>query len=173
MIDEDRGLTREATDAIVALKLGCKSRAGGKDMVLRQTVSVFEPPAKYISGKVISLEVMLIDVCVPDRLLLFLVNTLDKRVPPGAINGVVNGLDKLPRRVRSSLIYAADGYVPDSVASSRKVSAVVSGVAKYIPDRVIPPESAQNWENVKTKFHIPTLLSRQRQLTSGSDADAP
>ena len=130
-------------------------------MVLRQTVSVFEPPAKFVSGKVISLEVMLVDACVPDRLLLFLVNTLDKRIPPKAINGVVNGLDKLPRRVRSSLIYAADGYVPDSVASSRKVSAVVSGVAKYIPDRVIPPESAQNWENVKTKFHIPTLLARQ------------
>jgi hypothetical protein len=134
-------------------------------MVLKRNVSIFEPPTKFISGKVISLEVKLVDVCVPDRLLLFLVNTLDKRVPPRAINGVINGLDRLPPKVRSSLIHAAEGYVPDSVATSRKVSAVVSGVVKYIPDRIIPVESAQNWENVKTKFHIPTLLSREGERT--------
>jgi hypothetical protein len=97
---------------------------------------------------------------VPDRLLLFYLNTLDKRIPPKAINGIINGLDKLPPKVRSSLISAADEYVPDTVASSRKVSAVISGVYKYVPDRIIPPDSAQNWANVKTKFHIPTLISR-------------
>ena len=122
--------------------------------------SVLEPPTKFVSHKVISLEVKMVDRFVPDRLLLFYLNTLDKRVPSKAIDGIINSLDKLPTKIRSSLITAADEYVPDTVASSRKVSAVISGVYKYVPDRIIPPESADNWANVKMKFHIPTLLSR-------------
>ena len=130
-------------------------------MSSREKRSIFEPPAKFISKKVISLEVKLVERWVPDRLLLFYLNTLDKRVPPKAIDTVINGLDKLPKKVRSSLISTADEYVPDTVASSRKVSAVISGVYKYVPDRIIPPESAEDWANVKMKFHIPTLLSRE------------
>jgi hypothetical protein len=122
--------------------------------------SVLEPPTKFVSHKVISLEVKMVDRFVPDRLLLFYLNTLDKRVPSKAIDGIINSLDKLPTKIRSSLITAADEYVPDTVASSRKVSAIISGVYKYVPDRIIPPESADNWANVKMKFHIPTLLSR-------------
>jgi hypothetical protein len=132
-------------------------------MLLRKAISVFRPPAKFISHRVISLEVKAVDTLVPDRLLLLYLNALDKRVPPKAIDGIIRGLDKLPPKVRSSLISAADEYVPDSVASSRKVSAVVSGVYKYVPDDIIPPESAENWANVKTRFHIPTLLSRDRR----------
>lgn len=130
-------------------------------MSSREKRSIFEPPAKFISKKVISLEVKLVERWVPDRLLLFYLNTLDKRVPPKAIDRVINGLDKLPQKMRSSLISAADEYVPDTVASSRKVSAIISGVYKYVPDRIIPPESAEDWANVKMKFHIPTLLSRE------------
>jgi len=130
-------------------------------MSSREKRSIFEPPAKFISKKVISLEVKLVERWVPDRLLLFYLNTLDKRVPPKAIDRVINGLDKLPKKVRSSLISTADEYVPDTVANSRKVSAVISGVYKYVPDRIIPPESAEDWANVKMKFHIPTLLSRE------------
>jgi len=129
-------------------------------MVLKRTRSILEPPAKFVYRNVISLEVKVVDKCVPDRLLLFYLNTLDKRVPPKAIDGVISGLDKLPPKVRSSLITAADEYVPDTVASSRKVSAVISAVYKYVPDRIIPPESAGQWSNLKMKFHIPTLLSR-------------
>ncbi len=129
-------------------------------MSSRKRKSIFEPPVKFVSKKVISLEVKLVDRLVPDRLLLFYLNTLDKRVPPKAIDTVINGLDKLPQKVRSSLITAADEYVPDTVASSRKVSAIISGVYKYVPDRIIPAESAEGWANVKMKFHIPTLLSR-------------
>jgi hypothetical protein len=123
--------------------------------------SALEPPTKFVSHKVISLEVKMVDRLVPDRLLLFYLNTLDKRVPSKAIDGIISSLDKLPTKVRSSLITAADEYVPDTVASSRKVSAVISGVYKYVPDRIIPPESANNWANVKMKFHIPTLLSKE------------
>jgi len=123
--------------------------------------TVLEPPTKFVSHKVISLEVKMVDRLVPDRLLLFYLNTLDKRVPSKAIDGIINSLDKLPTKVRSSLITAADEYVPDTVASSRKVSAVISGVYKYVPDRIIPPESTDNWANVKMKFHIPTLLSKE------------
>jgi hypothetical protein len=103
----------------------------------------------------------MVDRFVPDRMLLFYLNTLDKHVPSKAIDGIINGLDKLPPKMRSSLIAAADEYVPDTVASSRKVSAVIAGVGKYVPDRIIPSESAENWSNVKTKFHIPTMLSKE------------
>ena len=130
--------------------------------------STVESSIKSISERVISLEVKTVDRYVPDRLLLFYLNALDKRVPPKAIDGVISGLDKLPPKVRSSLITAADEYVPDAAASSRKVSAVIAGVYKYVPDRIIPPESIEDWSNVKTKFHIPTLLSRG-QSNSGKD----
>ena len=128
--------------------------------MLKRTRSILEAPGKFVYQKVISLEVKLVDTCVPDRLLLFYLNTLDKHVPPKAIDRVISGLDKLPPKVRSSLITAADEYVPDTVASSRKVSAVISAVYKYVPDRIIPPESAEDWSNLKMKFHIPTLVSR-------------
>lgn len=127
----------------------------------KRTKRILEAPVKFVYGKLISLEVKVIDRFVPDRLLLFYLNTLDKRIPPKAINGIIDGLDKLPPKVRSSLITAADEYVPDTVASSRKVSAVISAVYKYVPDRIIPPESTEHWSNIKMKFHIPTLLSRK------------
>lgn len=132
-------------------------------MASRRRVSVFQPPARFVSHKVLTLETKVIDRYMPDRLLLLLVNTLDRRVPSRVIDGVVNGLDRLPRRVRSGIITAADEYVPDTVANSRKASAVIAGIAKYIPDKVIPTESAQQWEDVKMKFHIPTLLSGRRR----------
>ncbi|TET16215.1 MAG: hypothetical protein E3J81_03775 [Dehalococcoidia bacterium] len=127
----------------------------------KRTKRILEAPVKFVYGKLISLEVKVVDRFVPDRLLLFYLNTLDKRIPPKAINGIIDGLDKLPPKVRSSLITAADEYVPDTVASSRKVSAVISAVYKYVPDRIIPPESTEHWSNIKMKFHIPTLLSRK------------
>jgi hypothetical protein len=122
--------------------------------------STVESSIKSMSERVISLEVKTVDRYVPDRLLLFYLNALDKHVPPKAIDGVINRLEKLPPKFRSSLITAADEYVPDTAASSRKVSAVIAGVYKYVPDRIVPPESIEDWSNVKTKFHIPTLLSR-------------
>ena len=129
-------------------------------MPQKRKKSTVESSIKSMSERVISLEVKTVDRYVPDRLLLFYLNALDKHVSPKAIDGVISGLDKLPPKVRSSLITAADEYVPDTAASSRKVSAVIAGVYKYVPDRIIPPESIEDWSNVKTKFHIPTLLSR-------------
>ena len=124
----------------------------------------FEPPVRFVSKRVILLEVKAVDRYVPDSMLLLFMNTLDKRVPPEVIDGVISGLDVLPPKLRSSIITAAitaaDRYVPDTAASSRKVSSVIAGICKYVPDRIIPPESVEEWSNVKTKFHIPTLLSR-------------
>ena len=137
-------------------------------MPQKRKKSTVESSIKSMSERVISLEVKTVDRYVPDRLLLFYLNALDKHVPPKAIDGVISGLDKLPPKVRSSLITAADEYVPDTAASSRKVSAVIAGVYKYVPDRIIPPESIEDWSNIKTKFHIPTLLSRG-QSNSGKD----
>ena len=122
--------------------------------------SMLKPPTKSVYRKVASLEVKAVDKYVPDRLLLFYLNMLDKHVPPKAIDGVISGIEKLPPKVRSSLITAIDEYDPDTAASSRKVSAVISAVYKYVPDKIIPPESAEDWENVIMKFHIPTLITK-------------
>ncbi len=132
-------------------------------MPSKSAKSIIQPPAKFVSRKVISLESKIVDRFVPDRLLLFYLNTIDNRIPPRAIDGVINGLGRLPRKVRSSLITATCDYVPDTVASSRKASALISGIGKYIPDRIVPPESIEDWEQVKAKFHIPTLLTEARR----------
>ncbi len=139
-------------------------------MALRRVISEIQPPAKYLSHKAIALPVKVIDRCVPDRVLLFSINMLDKRVPPRVISVVVDGVGgHLPSKIRSGMITVADEYVPDAVANSRKVCAVLAGLGKYIPDRIIPPESAERWENVKLKFHIPTLIGGSRPRRSSAN----
>lgn len=128
---------------------------------LTRRTNRLEPPVRFVSERVLSLQVKVIDRYVPDRLLLFYMRLLDEHVPPKAIDIVIDELDRhVPPRIRSSFIAAADELVPDSAANSRKVSAVLAGIGKYIPDRIIPPESTDNWASLKTKLHIPTLLSR-------------
>jgi hypothetical protein len=128
---------------------------------LTRRTNRLEPPVRFVSERLIGLQVKAVDRYVPDRLLLFYMKLLDNHVPPKAIDVVIDELDKhLPPKVRSSLIAVADEYLPDSAASSRKVSAVIAGVGKYVPDRVIPQESMDNWSKLKLRFHIPTLLSR-------------
>jgi hypothetical protein len=134
--------------------------------VSKRTISLtrkmyrFDPAVRFVLTRIIPVYVKAVDRYVPDSMILFFMNTLDKHVPPEVIDGVVGGLDALPPKVRSSLITAADRYIPDSAASSRKVSAVIASIYKYVPDRIIPRESMEDWSNVKTKFHIPTLLSK-------------
>jgi len=123
-----------------------------------------ERPARIASEKIAYVPVKVVDVYVSDKVLLFFLNALDKHVPPKAIDLVIDEVDKyVPPKVLSSIIVAADEYFPDVVASSRKISTVVAGVGKYVPDRIIPPESIDNWSNLKLKFHIPTLLSRRQR----------
>lgn len=101
-----------------------------------------------------------VDKYAPDRLLLFGLNFLDKRVPNRLISFAIRVVEKVAsNRLRSFVINIADEYVPDEVANSRKVCAVIAGVGKYIPDELIPPESTGRWENLRTKFHIPRLIS--------------
>ena len=137
---------------------------------LRKRISTVEPSARNLSHRVISFQVRMIDKYVPDKALLYTINALDNHMPPKIISSVVDGLyDYMPNKVRSSLITAADEYVPDTVANSRKVCAVLAGVGKYVPDKVIPSESAERWDNVKLRFHIPTLV--QRKERSGTTED--
>ena len=101
-----------------------------------------------------------VDKYAPDRILLFGLNFLDKRIPNRMISFAIRVVEKVvSNRLRSFVINIADEYVPDEVANSRKVCAVIAGVGKYIPDELIPPESAGRWENIRTKFHIPRLIS--------------
>ncbi len=130
-------------------------------MLSKRKISLFKSVGRFVSRKAISLAAKVVDRYVPDSLLLLFMNILDKCVPPKAIDRVINELDKLPHKVRSSLIAAADEYIPDTAANSRKISAVIAGIYKYVPDRIIPSKSLDSWSNLKMKFHIPTLLSRE------------
>lgn len=128
--------------------------------------SILEPPAKFVSEKVITLEVKAVEKYVPDKLLLLFINALDKRASPKRINAIIDKIEKyISENVRASLLAVADEYVPDAVANSRKVSSVIAGVGKYIPDRLIPAESAGKWSNLKIKFSIPTLLIKEGKDT--------
>ncbi|MEA1872545.1 MAG: hypothetical protein U9M91_04045 [Chloroflexota bacterium] len=107
-----------------------------------------------------SLFVKVVDKYAPDRLLLLGLNFLDKRVPNRLISFAIRWVERLaPRKLISRVITTVDEYVPDEVANSRKVCTVLAGVGKYIPDEIIPPESTGRWENLRTKFHIPKLIS--------------
>lgn len=108
------------------------------------------------------LDTIFIDRFVPDILLLYLMHTLDRIVRPQTINTLMKKMEILVSpKVRSSLIEVADQCALDAVASSRKMSAIVAFVGKYIPDSFIPPESAEGWSNLKVKLHVPTLILRK------------
>jgi len=131
-----------------------------EDTAMQEKEPKFDSVIRSLAKKGFSLFVRVVDKYAPDRLLLFALNFLDKHVPNRLITFAIKVVRKLaPRRLRSTAITAADEYVPDEVANSRKVSAVIAGVGKYIPDEIIPPESTGRWENLRTKFHIPKLIS--------------
>ena len=119
---------------------------------------------RSLAKKGFSFFVKVVDKYAPDRLLRFALRFLDNRVPNRLLSFAIKGIEKLaPRRLRTIAITAADEYVPDVVANSIKICAVLAAVGKYIPDEIIPPESTERWENLRTKFHIPKLiLSRQK-----------
>ena len=133
-------------------------------MVQQQEHSRFYYMTRSLTKKGFSLFVKVVDKYAPDRLLLFALNFLDKRVPNRLITFAIRTVERLaPRRLISTAITAADEYVPDEVANSRKVCTVLAGVGKYIPDEIIPPGSAGRWENLRTKFHIPKLVSNRQK----------
>jgi hypothetical protein len=133
-------------------------------MALQEKKPKFDSLIRSLARKGFSFLVKVVDKYAPDRLLLFALNFLDKHVPNRLISFAIKVVKKLaPRRLRSTAITAADEYVPDEVANSRKVCAVIAGVGKYIPDDIIPPESTGRWENLRTKFHIPKLISSRQK----------
>ncbi|MGB5925665.1 MAG: hypothetical protein WBH01_06185 [Dehalococcoidia bacterium] len=134
------------------------------DMAAQQHKRRFKSLVRSLAKKGFSLFVKAVDKCAPDRLLLFGLNFLDKHVPSRLISFAIKVVKKLASaRLRATAIAAADEYVPDEVANSRKVCAVIAAVGKYIPDEIIPPESAGRWDNLRTKFHIPKLISSRQK----------
>jgi len=135
-----------------------------EDMALQEKKPRLDSIIRSLAKKGFSFLVKVVDKCAPDRLLRFALRFLDNRVPNRLLSLAIKGIEKLaPRRLRSIAIAAADEYVPDVVANSIKICAVLAAVGKYIPDEIIPPESTERWENLRTKFHIPKLiLSRQK-----------
>ena len=135
-----------------------------QDTAAQKERSKLDSLTRSLAKKAFSFVVKAVDKYAADRLLLFGLNFLDKRVPNRVISFAIRAIERLaPRRLRSTAITAADEYVPDEVANSRKVCAVIAGVGKYIPDEMIPPESTGRWENLRTKFHIPRLVSSRRK----------
>jgi len=133
-------------------------------MALKKKLPKLDSIKRSLAKKGFSLFVRVVDKYAPDRLLLFALNFLDKHVPNRLISFAIKVVKKLaPRRLRSTAIAAADEYVPDEVANSRKICTVLAGVGKYIPDEIIPPESTGRWENLRTKFHIPKLISSRQK----------
>jgi hypothetical protein len=134
------------------------------DMPLKKKKPNFDSINRSLAKKGFRLFVKVVDKYAPDRLLLFALNFLDNHVPNRLISFTIKAVEKLaPRRLRSTAIAAADEYVPDEVANSRKVCAVIAAIGKYIPDKMIPPESTERWENLRTKFHIPKLISSRQK----------
>lgn len=133
-------------------------------MALETTMAKLDSINRALAKKGFSLLVRVVDKYAPDRLLLFGLRFLDNRVPNRLISFAIRTVERLaPRRLRSTAIAAADEYVPDEVANSRKICTVLAAVGKYIPDEMIPPESAGRWENLRTKFHIPKLVSNRQK----------
>ena len=131
-----------------------------EDTALQEKKPRFDSIIRSLAKRWFFLFVKVVDKYAPDRLLLFGLNFLDKRVPNRLISFAIRVVERLAsNKLRSIVIAAADEYVPDEVANSRKVCTVLAGVGKYIPDEVIPPESTERWENLRTKFHIPKLIS--------------
>ena len=140
----------------------------GEISLAKRVYSSKEPLVRFSLEKAALLDTIFIDRFVPDSLLLYLMNTLDRIVRPQTINTLINKMEILVSpKVRSSLIEVADQCTLDAVASSRKMSTIVASVGKYIPDSVIPPESAEGWSNLKLKLHIPTLISRKPDSLPG------
>ena len=135
-----------------------------EDMALQGKKPRLDSVIRSLAKRGFSLFVKAVDKYAPDRLLLFGLNFLDKRVPNRLISFAIKRAKRLaPRKLISSVIATADEYVPDEVANSRKVCTVLAAVGKYIPDEIIPPESTGRWENLRTKFHIPKLISSRQK----------
>lgn len=136
-------------------------------MPSKRKIHRFEWLVRFVAEKEVSLFVKFVDIFVPDSMLLFCMDLLDRRISAKVIDITIYEIDKyVPSKVLSSLIEAFNRYIPDTAASSRKVSTVVAGVGKYIPDRIVPKGSLDNWSYLKMKFHIPTLLSRRQSYSS-------
>jgi len=135
-----------------------------EDKVVQEKKPKFDSVIRSLAKRAFFIFVKAVDKYAPDRLLLFGLNFLDKRVPNRLISFAIRVVEKVAsNRLRSFVINIADEYVPDEVANSRKVCAVIAGVGKYIPDELIPPESTGKWDNLRTKFHIPRLISSRQK----------
>jgi len=131
-----------------------------EDTALKGKKPKLDSIIRSLAKRGFSFFVKVVDKYAPDRLLLLGLNFVDKRVPNRLISFAIRWVERLaPRKLISTVITTADEYVPDEVANSRKVCTILAGLGKYIPDEIIPPESTGRWENLRTKFHIPKLIS--------------
>jgi hypothetical protein len=119
---------------------------------------------KFYIEKYLILYTILVDIFVPDKLILYSLNILDRIVKPQRICALFDRMAVfVSPQARSSLVEVADYLELDTATNSRKICVVIAYAGKYIADWMIPQESADAWANLKLKFHVPTLLSREQQ----------
>jgi hypothetical protein len=117
---------------------------------------------RFFLEKLALLYTIIVEIFVPDKLILYYLNILDRIVKPQRISTLIGRMAiLLSPRARSSLIEVADYCDLHTAANSRKISAIIAYTGKYIPDWMIPQEAYDAWSNLKLKFHVPTLLSRE------------
>ncbi|MBM4445492.1 MAG: ketoacyl-ACP synthase III [Chloroflexi bacterium] len=126
--------------------------------------------------RIIAADIKLVDILVPQRVINLLVSRTD-RVAPG-LGGLVNRhfisrVREADRRylkgtvaktVEGAVTYLSHGIAPvvirgvqrhvPEATSSRKISTIVAGVGKYVPDSVIPTEYIEEWLQLKERFGL-------------------
>ena len=89
-----------------------------------------------------------------DRHLVSRVRAIDSRYLKGALAKTLGGAQTyLSYRIAPAVITGVERHLPEA-ASSRKISTIVAGVGKYVPDSVIPTEYIEQWLHLKERFGL-------------------
>ena len=149
---------------------------------------------------IIAIEIKLVDRFVPQRVIDFIVSKLDWLLPrfarilnrhviiraretdarylKGTVSKTVQGAETyLSYKIAPAVIHGVEQHLPEA-ASSRKISSIVAGVGKYIPDSVIPTEYIEQWLHLKERFGLTASMIdrltgvRERRYAADGDASS-
>jgi 3-oxoacyl-[acyl-carrier-protein] synthase-3 len=139
---------------------------------------------KLVPQKVINLTVSKADWVVPriagilNRHLIRRIKEADQRYLKGTVSRTVEGAKTyLSYRMAPAVIRGVEQHLPQA-ASSRKISTIVAGVGKYVPDSVIPTEYIEQWLQLKERFGLSASMIdrltglRERRYAAEGDASS-
>jgi 3-oxoacyl-(acyl-carrier-protein) synthase III len=106
------------------------------------------------------------------------VRTIDSRYLKGTVARTLEGAETyLSYRVAPAVIRGVQKHVPEA-ASSRKISTIVAGVGKYVPDSVIPTAYIEEWLQLKERFGLSASMIdrltgvRERRYAADGEASS-